>query len=77
MITAVDGETVADPHDLARRIAALGPKKTVKLALIRNGSPMTIDVTLGTMPADKAASRGDHGIRTIATTALPRSPSSG
>jgi serine protease Do len=55
VITAVDGETVADPHDLARRIAALGPKKTVKLALIRNGSPMTIDVTLGTMPADKTA----------------------
>jgi serine protease Do len=56
VITAVDGETVADPHDLARRIAALGPKKTVKLAVIRNGSPMTIDVTLGTMPADKTAS---------------------
>jgi serine protease Do len=55
VITAVDGETVADPHDLARRIAALGPKMTVKLALIRNGSPMTIDVTLGTMPADKTA----------------------
>jgi serine protease Do len=56
VITAVDGETVADPHDLARRIAALGPKKTVKLSLIRNGSPMTLDVTLGTMPADKTAS---------------------
>ena len=56
VITAVDGETVADPHDLARRIAAMGPKKTVKLAIIRNGSPMTIDVTLGTMPADKTAS---------------------
>jgi serine protease Do len=55
VITAVDGETVADPHDLARRIAALGPKKTVKLSLIRNGSPMTIDVTLGTMPAEKTA----------------------
>jgi serine protease Do len=56
VITAVDGETVADPHDLARRIAALGPKKMVKLSIIRNGSPMTLDVTLGTMPADKAAS---------------------
>jgi serine protease Do len=55
VITTVDGETVADPHDLARRIAALGPKKTVKLGLIRNGSPMTIDVTLGTMPAEKTA----------------------
>jgi serine protease Do len=56
VITAVDGETVADPVDLARRIAALGPKKMVKLTLIRNGSPMTVEVTLGTMPADKTAS---------------------
>src|SRR5208337_734404 len=56
VITAVDGETVADPHDLARKIAALGPKKTATLAIIRNGAPMTLDVTLGTMPADKIAS---------------------
>src|SRR5271169_3361595 len=56
VITAVDGETVADPHDLARKIAALGPKKTATLAMIRNGAPMTLDVTLGTMPADKTAS---------------------
>ena len=63
VITAVDGETVADPHDLARRIAALGPKKTVKLALIRNGSPMTIDVTLGTMPADKTANARNAKLR--------------
>jgi serine protease Do len=56
VITAVDGETVADPHELARRIAALGPKKTATIALIRNGAPMAVDVTLGTMPADKTAS---------------------
>jgi len=56
VITAVDGEAVANPHDLARRIAALGPKKTAKLSIIRNGSPMVIEVTLGTMPADKTAS---------------------
>ena len=56
VITAVDGETVANPHDLARRIAALGPKKTATLAIIRNGAPMTLDVTLGAMPADKTAS---------------------
>ena len=60
VITAVDGDAVADPHELARRIAALGPKKTAKLSIIRNGSPMTIDVTLGTMPADKTASADTH-----------------
>jgi serine protease Do len=76
VITAVDGETVADPHDLARRIAALGPKKTVKLALIRNGSPMTIDVVLGTMPADKTAaaesrnSDDDNGASALAKLGL-------
>jgi len=56
VITAVDGQTVSDPHELARKIAGLGPKKTVTLALIRNGSPMAIEVTLATMPADKSAS---------------------
>jgi serine protease Do len=60
VITAVDGDAVADPHDLARRIAGLGPKKTAKLSIVRNGSPMTIDVTLGTMPADKTASTESH-----------------
>ena len=61
VITAVDGDAVADPHELARRIAALGPKKTAKLSIVRNGSPMTIDVTLGMMPADKTASADTHG----------------
>jgi serine protease Do len=56
VVTSVDGEPVNDPHDLARKIASLGPKKTAALGVIRNGSAMTIDVTLGTMPADKAAS---------------------
>ncbi len=55
VVTAVDGETVADPHDLARRIAAMEPKKTASLALVRNGAPMALGVTLGTMPAEKAA----------------------
>jgi serine protease Do len=60
VITAVDGDAVADPHDLARRIAGLGPKKTAKLSIVRNGSPMTIDVTLGTMPVEKTASVETH-----------------
>jgi serine protease Do len=82
VITAVDGETVADPHDLARRIAALGPKKTVKLALVRNGAPMTIDVTLGTMPADKTANAetrnsDDNGGSALAKLGLTLRPAHG
>jgi serine protease Do len=53
VITSVNGEAVADPRDLARRIAALGPKKTAELAISRNGAPQTIDVTLGEMPTEK------------------------
>ena len=82
VITAVDGEAVADPHDLARRIAGLGPKKTVKLGLIRNGSPMTIEVTLGTMPADKTASAetrnlDDNGGSALAKLGLTLRPARG
>jgi serine protease Do len=61
VITALDGDAINDPHDLARRIAALGPKKTAKLTVVRDGSPKTIDVTLGTMPADKTASADTRG----------------
>ena len=56
LITALDGETVADPHELARRIAAIGPRKTVVLALIRNGAPMSLNVTVAAAPAEKQAS---------------------
>ena len=55
VITSVNGEAVADSHDLARKIAALGPKKAADLAVIRNGSPQTIKVTLGALPDDKQA----------------------
>src|SRR5271166_4944547 len=55
VITSVNGEAVADSHDLARKIAALGPKKEADLAIIRNGSPETVKVTLGSVPDDKQA----------------------
>jgi serine protease Do len=53
VITAVNGDKVADPRELARRIAALGPKKTAELAIVRNGAAETVDVQLGSMPAEK------------------------
>ena len=76
VITAVNGETVADPHELARKIAALGPKKTATLDVIRDGAPKTIDVTLGTMPADKTANAetgGSTGNAENSSSALPSS----
>jgi serine protease Do len=56
VITAVNGDAVADPRDLARRIAALGPQKTAELAIWRNGAEQTLSVKLGAMPMDKEAS---------------------
>ena len=53
IITAVNGDKVADPKELARRIAALGPKKVAELAVLRGGASQTIDVTLGAMPTEK------------------------
>ena len=46
VVASVNGELVADWHDLARKIAALGPKKDAELTIIRNGSPQTVKVTL-------------------------------
>src|SRR5271170_5004668 len=53
VITSVNGDAVADPHELARRIAALGPKKLAELSVWRNGAQQTVDVTLGAMPTEK------------------------
>ena len=53
VIEAVDDKAVADPRDLARRIAALGPKKTVSLTLMRDGKEQKFDVMLGVMPSDR------------------------
>ena len=55
VITAVNGEAVADSHDLARKIAALGPKKDAELTIVRNGSTETVKVTLGSLSDDRQA----------------------
>jgi serine protease Do len=55
VVASVDGESVADSHDLARKIAAIGPKKEAELSIVRNGSTQTIKVALGVLPAKKQA----------------------
>ena len=55
VVASVNGESVADWHDFAQKIAALGPKKDAELTIIRNGSPQTVKVTLGAPPDDKQA----------------------
>jgi serine protease Do len=55
VVTAVNGQSVADARELARRIADLGPKKSAELTIWRNGAQQTVSVTLGAMPNDKEA----------------------
>ena len=55
VITALNGEAVADSHDLARKIAALGPKKEAALTIVRNGSTETVKVQLGSLSDDRQA----------------------
>ena len=55
VITSVNGEAIADLHDLARKIAALGPKKEADLTIIRGGTQQTMKVILGSMAEDHQA----------------------
>jgi len=55
IITSVNGESVADPKDLARKIALLGPDKSAELGILRNGASQTVSVKLGAMKAEKEA----------------------
>ncbi len=52
-IIAVEGEAVAGPRELARRVAMIQPNTPTKVTIIRNGKEMTVEVTIGTMPGDK------------------------
>lgn len=52
VITAVDGQAVSTPRELARVIGGEMPGKVVKIDLWRDGKAMTIDVPLGVLPAD-------------------------
>jgi serine protease Do len=53
VITAIDGEKIDNPRALARRIASLGPGKTVEVAYLRNGAEKNVKMKLGALPEDK------------------------
>jgi serine protease Do len=60
VITLVNGEKVDGPRDLARRIAGMGPNKSVDLTFIRNGSEKSAKLTLGKLPEEKEARADDE-----------------
>src|SRR5450631_2389803 len=61
IITAVNGEEVKDARDLAKKIGALAPKATVKLAVLHKGSEKNISLALGELPNAKEARATPEG----------------
>jgi serine protease Do len=55
VILGIDGERIDGPRDLARKVAALGPGKTVNLIYWHEGAEKTASVKLGSLPDDKEA----------------------
>ncbi len=52
VVIAVDGKPVFQNNDLSELIALHKPGDTVKLDILRDGQHATVDVTLGSRPAD-------------------------
>src|SRR5882757_6152053 len=50
VITAVNGEQVKDPRELARTIGALAPGNAVKLNVLHKGQDKVVNLTLGQLP---------------------------
>ena len=55
VILAVNGEKIDGPRELARKIAAVGPDKSVDLSYWRNGAEKTAQVKLGKLPGETEA----------------------
>ncbi|MGO9700259.1 MAG: Do family serine endopeptidase [Xanthobacteraceae bacterium] len=62
VITAVDGKSIADARELARKIGTMAPGTSVKLDLIRQGQEKSVNLTLGTLPNEHQAAnqQNDH-----------------
>lgn len=65
VITAIDGVPVEGSNDLTLDVTSKTPGTTVKLNVIRNGQPTTVNVTLGQRPTglewDKQSAGQDNG----------------
>jgi serine protease Do len=55
VIASVNGNTVTDARDLARKIGGMAPGTTVKLGVVRAGSEKTLSLTLGELPNQREA----------------------
>ncbi|MET3667867.1 Do family serine endopeptidase [Caulobacter sp. 1776] len=59
ILTAVNGVTVANRSELTREVAKARPGETIRMTVIRDGKPRTVDVKSGTRPAEGALGLSD------------------
>jgi serine protease Do len=71
VITSLDGATIKDAHDLAKKVGAMAPGATVKLGVMRKGDMKTMSMTLGELPQARQANAG-AGDREKADSETPR-----
>src|SRR5262249_56856860 len=71
VVTAMNGETIKDSRDLARKVGAMAPGSTVKLDILRKGETKTLTMTLGEVPQERQA-RAGAGERDSAGSEAPR-----
>jgi serine protease Do len=60
VILGVDGKDMADNSEISRYVASRPPNSTVQLKVFRNGSELTIPVTLGTFPEQQLEAEAAH-----------------
>jgi serine protease Do len=53
VITALDGDPIKDPRDLARRVADIAPGKKVDFSVWRDGKSETVSVEIGTLAGEQ------------------------
>ncbi len=77
VLTGVDGRQVTNPRELAQIVADHKPGQSASLAVLRDGTARTVDVTLTAIPDEKqTAETGDHASRqgNIGLALAPLSP---
>jgi serine protease Do len=67
VITKVNGETTGNPRELAIDVSQLPPGTHASLDIVRQGHAQTVDVTIGTLPAEGAGAGAlsPHGTQSL------------
>lgn len=61
VIVAFNGTTITSASDLARAVQAAGAGASVTVDILRDSSPLTVDLTLGSLSTPNTDNRGSNG----------------